>query len=230
VIRFEPDDEVTVRRLIFPLMLVSGGLLARPSAAVPILVQFEGRIEAIEDPGRLAAELEILPGGMVDAVYALDPEPGLIAFGDGRHGARLPSGNDVMAGTYRAGGGRGGSLLIFDNCWVSAFACVPGQGGDAYFIQLAGGSPAGVDFELVIGLSTSDDSVLGGDSEISPLPPDLDLFENAWFRWLLTDGVRTSAMTGSVSSLRFVPEPSTLALVVIGLAFVARRRGGAFTP
>jgi hypothetical protein len=213
-----------VRRFAFPLMLLFVGPLVCPSTAAPILVQFEGRIETIEDSGRWAEEFELFAGGSVDAVYGLDPDEGVIQFGDGRYGARIPSGGNVMAGTYRSGGGRGGSLLILDDCWVSVFACVAGQGGDAYLVQLAGVSPSGVDFDLVIGMTTTDDSVLGGDAKITLLPPDPDRFENAWFRWLLTDGVRTSEMTGSVSSLRLVPEPSTLVLVVLGVGFAARQR------
>ena len=86
-------------------------------------------------------------------------------------------------------------VAIFDDCWVGDFTCVTGEGGDAYFVDLAGGSDSGVDYELLIGLSTLDDSVLGGDHDITPLPPDPRRFEDASFRWLLTDGVRTTEIT-----------------------------------
>ena len=213
-----------MRRFAPPLVLVLGGILACPCAAAPILIDFEGTIEVIDDAGGWAAEFGLFLGGTVDAVYQLDPDAGLVEFGDGRHGARLPSGGRVMAGTYRAGGGKEGNLLIFDDCWVGDFACVTGEGGDAYFVDLAGGSDSGVDYKLLIGLSTLDGSVLGGDREITPLPPDPRRFEDASFRWLLTDGVRTTEITGGVVSLHPVAEPSTFMIALLGFGLVARHR------
>jgi len=104
---------------------------------------------------------------------------------------------------------------------TSGGGCVTGEGGDAYFVDLAGGSDSGVDYELLIGLSTLDDSVLGGDRKITPLPPDPGRFENASFRWLLTDGVRTTEITGGVVSLHPVSEPSTFIIAPLGFGLAA---------
>lgn len=209
---------------MLPLVLVLGAILVPPCAAAPILIDVKGTIEGIDDAGGWAEQFGLFVGGTVDAVYELERDAGLVEFGDGRHGARLPSGGRVMAGAYRAGGGKEGNLLIFDDCWVGDFTCVTGEGGDAYFVDLAGGSDSGVDYELLIGLSTLDESVLGGDREITPLPPDPRRFEDAWFRWLLTDGVRTTEITGTVVSLHPVSEPSTFMIALLGFGLAARQR------
>ena len=46
-----------------------------------------------------------------DKVYVLDPASGIVTFGDGRHGAAVPSGfRHVRAASYRVGGGAAGSV------------------------------------------------------------------------------------------------------------------------
>lgn len=206
-----------------PLLVVLGSISTRPSAGASMLVDFDGVIETIDDAGGWAAEFELLIGETVDGEYEVDPEAGVVTFGDGRHGARLPSGGRLEAGTYRTGGGAQGNVVVFDDCWIGDRTCVAGQGGDAYFVELTGESDSGVDFELILGLGSTDDTLVGGNLGIPLLPPDPSRFEVAGFRWILTDGVRISEVTGSLASLRTVPEPSTFATVLLAIALVSRR-------
>src|SRR5262249_53270748 len=49
--------------------------------------------------------------GAEDKVYALDPGSGELTFGDGVHGAAVPSGfRNVRAVRYRVGGGKAGAV------------------------------------------------------------------------------------------------------------------------
>jgi predicted phage baseplate assembly protein len=49
--------------------------------------------------------------GGSDRVYVLDPDSGVVTFGNGRHGAQVPDGfRNVRAVVYRAGGGAAGAV------------------------------------------------------------------------------------------------------------------------
>lgn len=48
--------------------------------------------------------------GRNDLAYTLDPTAGIIRFGDGQRGARIPAGRRVRAASYRFGGGADGNL------------------------------------------------------------------------------------------------------------------------
>jgi hypothetical protein len=48
---------------------------------------------------------DLAAAGPEDRVYALEREHGELVFGDGRHGARPPTGRDNVRATYRYGAG-----------------------------------------------------------------------------------------------------------------------------
>jgi hypothetical protein len=45
-----------------------------------------------------------------DRVFSLDAETGVVTFGDGIHGRRLPAGNTTIHATYKQGGGEAGAV------------------------------------------------------------------------------------------------------------------------
>ena len=47
-----------------------------------------------------------------DRVYVLRKDTGEIQFGDGIHGARLPTGSNNVRATYRTGGGKAGNVGV----------------------------------------------------------------------------------------------------------------------
>jgi len=64
--------------------------------------QFGRRWQAVDD---------LLTYGSDDPVYVLDPETGVVTFGNGLNGAALPSGfRNVRAASYRVGGGAAGAV------------------------------------------------------------------------------------------------------------------------
>lgn len=75
------------------------------------------------DPASLVVEVEAAEGwkattrvthfggvGRSDLAFTLDAEAGVIRFGDGQRGARIPAGRRVRAAAYRCGGGTNGNL------------------------------------------------------------------------------------------------------------------------
>ena len=69
-------------------------------------------LEAASPFGRRWTEVEdLLEFGSDDEVYVLDPETGIVTFGDGVNGAALPKGfRHVRATSYRVGGGAAGAV------------------------------------------------------------------------------------------------------------------------
>lgn len=185
---------------------------------------FEGKVDTIVDAGTWAATFDIELSEPTEAVYLLDTDAGVVGFGDGRHGQRLPAGGSVVAGTYRSGVGSG-ELTVFDDCYVKLLECVSGKGGDAYVIELLSEPLEGIVSRLLLVLATPDTSVINDDA-LPVLPPDIDRFEDRFFSWTLTDGVRLSELEGTITRLSPVPESTTLTLLGLGLAGLgfAKRR------
>jgi hypothetical protein len=196
-----------------------------PVEAAPTGFGFAGTITRLDDPAGIFAGLP-LPSGTLNGVFTLDPIAGTISFGDGTTGQRLPAGTGNIAGTYRYGAGAAGdvagpSVILFHNCFVGsvfAFQCVPGQGSDAYVVEFPRLTSDGFVQSFVIALT--------GGASIDPsdvLPPSLDTFETTDFLWRFSDGENVAAVEGSVDAIGVIAEPSSLALLFIGiLSLVAR--------
>ena len=193
-----------------------------PAGAAPILVEFEGILTDINDGGGLADLFGLEPGGAVGGFYSIDREAGTIRFGDGIHGARLPSGGSVVAGTYRTGVG-GGTLTLLDDCYLSIGDCRPGAGGDAYLVELSGAAQDGIAFSLMLELSGRDSSIFS-ENDLPLLPPELTRFENRRFLWTLSGPNGVSELKGSLVAIEAVPEPGTLLLLVFAGAVLGLRR------
>jgi hypothetical protein len=200
----------------------------RPASARPILVEFEGVLADINDAGGLAGLFDLEPGGVVDGFYLIDLEAGTIEFGDGIHGARLPSGGSVVAGTYRTGAGEG-TLTLLDDCYLSIGDCRPDEGGDAYLVELSGAAQDGIAFALLLELSGRDASIFS-EHALPLLPPELKRFENGRFLLTLSGPNGASELGGSLTSIQPVPEPGSLLLlglggVVLGMRTRRQRNG-----
>ena len=78
---------------------------------------------------------ELAAHGRDDKVFALDPEAGVVTFGDGLRGAIPPRGGRVRAARLRSGGGRAGnlppaSLKAISHPRLTAVQPIPTRGGE----------------------------------------------------------------------------------------------------
>jgi hypothetical protein len=83
------------------------------------------------------------PYGPFDRVAALDPEAGTVTFGDGMHGRivpLVPDGGQIVALTYRWGGGESGNVAVGTIKTLNSSG--PGISGVVNFVGAAGGRDA----------------------------------------------------------------------------------------
>jgi hypothetical protein len=192
---------------------------ASPAPAAPISIGFSGEITQVDDPGGVFAGLSV-PAGRVDGVFTLDPTAGTVSFGDGTVGQLIPNGGFSVSGTYRYGGSGGGNtpgaVILFPGCFVGSvlgFECAPGEGRDAYVVDLPPLAGDGFVQSFVVALVGG---IALGDTDVpSLLPPPLDTLDSAAFAWRFSTGDSVAVVTGVIDAIAAVPEPSSLLLIVI---------------
>ena len=192
-------------------------LLAAPAATgAPITFALTGRITAVIDEHQLL-DGTLQAGGTVDARYTVDHDDAggtTVVFGDGQSGRRVPAGGGVVGGSYRAGNGDAGNVTLLEPC-IFTIDC---SHLATYALVLPLLTVDGLEQEFRMDLGG-----LAG-SLFAPVPfwERLDDFETHAYSWRFSTANGTALVVGVVTSLEPVPEPSTIALLVLGLLPAAR--------
>lgn len=118
-------------------------LLRTPVVPRTVVLEVDAPLlaEVVGQPARWREVDDLSAYGPNDVVFTLDPDSGVVTFGDGRHGAALPPGfRHVRAVSYEVGGGAAGvvgardiSTLLHSAPFVTAVAnpLPAGDGADA---------------------------------------------------------------------------------------------------
>jgi hypothetical protein len=106
---------------------------------------------------------------------------------------------------------------------VLGFQCVPGQGSDAYVVDLPPLASDGFVQSFVIVLVGGGRG--DGDTEAGALllPPSLHGLDAAEFAWRLSTGDAVAVVTGDINAIQVVAEPSPLLLFAIAMGAAAAR-------
>jgi len=191
------------------------GAASAPGAVVTFA--FSGELTFVEDGFTLTDPIAV--GTAFSGWYSFDPE-----------GAVDTASDDPVVGSYPFPAGwmsvdiGGNEFQSHEGIHISIWNNIPGFDNDLYQVSMGPLTAHGADWRgLALGLESLDNGPFTSDALLTTAP---DLSDFEWRRDFsgVQFGHRDPSFKGSIQSIAVIPEPGSLALTALALAYVTRRR------